>query len=107
MSPRSQATTKLTLRAVVKPNARQPAIVSDGDKLRLSVRSPPIDGRANAEATAMIARLFGVPKGRVTLLRGARGRLKQFEIVDPKSVPAELARYCVGESVPPRAPVSG
>lgn len=96
MSRRSGQPATLIVRVVLKPNARKSGIVSDGDALRLSVRAAPIEGRANAEAAAMLARLFGVPKSRVTLLRGARSRLKQFEITDPRLVPADLEQHCVG-----------
>jgi hypothetical protein len=84
----------LTLVVELKPNARRASVASDGDTLRLSVRSPPIDGRANAEATAELARLFGVPKSRVTLVQGSRGRRKRFSITEPGVVPAQLERYC-------------
>lgn len=84
----------LTLVVELKPNARRAGVASDGDALRLSVKSPPIDGRANAEAAAELARLFGVPKSRVALVHGARGRRKRFAITEPGVVPAELEQYC-------------
>jgi uncharacterized protein (TIGR00251 family) len=80
--------TTLTVRVTLKPNARDPGVVSDGLGLRVNVKSPPIDGRANAEAAALIASAFGVPKSRVVLARGARSRTKQFRITDPATMPA-------------------
>ena len=88
MAKRAPSAAKLSIRVILKPNAREAAVVGDGPSLRVSVKSPPVDGRANAEAAALIARAFGVPRSRVVLARGARGRTKQFEITDPETLPA-------------------
>ena len=37
-------------------------------------------GKANASLVALLAREFGVPKGAVTIVRGATARLKQVRI---------------------------
>ena len=86
--------TILSIVVEVKPNARRAGLASDGDALRLSVKSPPVDGRANAEAASALARAFDVPKSRVALIHGSRRRRKRFAITDPGVVPAELERYC-------------
>ena len=36
----------------------------------------------------MLAQAFGGPKSRVTLIKGARSRTKQFRIVEPAVIPA-------------------
>jgi uncharacterized protein (TIGR00251 family) len=80
----------LIVRSIIKPSSRRAAIVVDGEILRISVKSPPKEGRANAEAIELVARAFGVPKSRVELLRGLRSRYKQFRITDPAETPAGL-----------------
>jgi len=77
----------LTVHAVIKPASRRPSITGEGDTVRVAVKSPPIESRANLEAAALIAGAFGVPKSRVELVRGARSRIKQFRIVDPTTTP--------------------
>lgn len=77
----------LTVSVVLKPNARRAAVVGDGGTLRVSVKSPPVDGRANAEAAELLAGEFGVPKSRVKLLKGARARTKRFEIDGATALP--------------------
>lgn len=47
---------------------------------RVSVREAPHDGEANAAVVAALAEYFGVPKSRVNLVRGHRGRRKCAEI---------------------------
>jgi len=92
MANRAAASETLIVTATLKPNSRQAAVVGDGPALRVSVKSPPVDGRANAEAAALIARAFGVPKSRVVLAKGARSRSKRFEITDPVRIPAGFRR---------------
>lgn len=88
MAKHAASVSTLTVRVTLKPNAHEAAVIGDGPALRVSVKSPPVDGRANAEAAALIARAFGVPKSRVMLTRGARSRTKQFAIVNPEKAPA-------------------
>lgn len=51
-----------------------------GDELKLRVAAPPVEGRANEAARALLAQLVGVPKSSVNLVRGATARSKRFLI---------------------------
>lgn len=44
--------------------------------VRLSVAAPPIAGRANAEIERYLARLIGVPRSGVVVVKGAQSRDK-------------------------------
>jgi uncharacterized protein len=44
------------------------------------LRSPPTQGKANAELIALVAKRFGCHKSAVSIKRGASGRLKLVEI---------------------------
>ena len=44
------------------------------------LKSPPRDGRANAELIELVARHFGCRKSSVSIKRGASGRLKLLKI---------------------------
>lgn len=44
--------------------------------LRISLTAPPVDGEANAAVTAFVASLLGIPKSRVTIVSGEKGRDK-------------------------------
>jgi uncharacterized protein len=87
MSSRATGPATVTVTVLLKPNSREAGVVGDGPALRVSVKSPPVDGRANAEAAALLARAFGVPKSHVALTRGARARKKRFEITEPLTIP--------------------
>ena len=73
------AQSRLTVK--VKPNARESRLeeLPDGTWLA-ALKSPPVDGKANAELIALVARQFGCPKSRVVIRRGASGRLKLVTI---------------------------
>jgi len=57
--------------------------------LNLRVAAAAADGAANAAMLALLAQALGVPKSRLTLLRGAGARLKQVAVAGLSA--AELA----------------
>jgi uncharacterized protein len=61
----------------VTPRSRRQGVDLGSDGLvRVRVRAAPEDGKANAEATDVLARALGVPKGAVRVRRGGRSRTK-------------------------------
>jgi uncharacterized protein YggU (UPF0235/DUF167 family) len=64
----------------VTPRSSRSAVLDDGDGLRVLVTAVPEDGRANAEVQKLLARALGVPKSRLTLIRGAKARDKVFRL---------------------------
>ena len=46
----------------------------------MSVRSPPLEGKVNAELIEALAKCFGVPKSRVRIVSGQKSRKKIVEI---------------------------
>ena len=67
----------------VKPNARASALeqVPDGS-WRAQLKSPPVDGKANAALIALVADWFGCPKSAVSIRSGASGRTKRVKVED-------------------------
>ena len=70
-----------TLPVRVHPGARRNAItgVHDG-ALKVSLTTPPTDGRANQALIAFLAGELHIPRARVTLLTGAASRTKSLRI---------------------------
>ena len=67
----------------VKPNARTSVLEQTGDGTwRAQLKSPPVDGKANAELIALVAARFGCPKSAVSIKSGASGRSKRVKIED-------------------------
>jgi uncharacterized protein (TIGR00251 family) len=65
----------------VKPNSRASSLTQaeDGNWLA-QLKSPPVDGKANAELVELVARHFGCRKAAVSIKTGTSGRLKRVVI---------------------------
>ena len=71
----------LLLELRVQPRASRSEFAGTfGDRLRVRLQAPPVDGRANAALVDFLADAFGVPRARVTIERGLSGRDKQVRI---------------------------
>jgi uncharacterized protein (TIGR00251 family) len=65
----------------VKPNARESTLAQAADGTWLAqLKSPPVDGKANAELLALVAKRFGCRKSAVSIKSGATGRTKLVRI---------------------------
>ena len=80
--------TALRLEIVVRPRADRDGIAGlRGGRLRVELKAPPVDGKANLRLIGWIAAEFGVTKRAVQLLRGEKGRMKSLRIESPARVP--------------------
>jgi uncharacterized protein len=66
-----------TVSVRVHPGARRNAVggIHDG-AVKISLMTPPVDGRANEALISFVAELRGIPRGRVSLVSGMTGRVK-------------------------------
>ena len=65
----------------VQPGASSSGVAGlHGDRIRLRIQSPPVDGRANEAVLEWIAAQLAVPRRAVTLVRGEKSREKTVEI---------------------------
>jgi uncharacterized protein len=68
----------------VKPNAGVSDLSAQEDGSWLArLKSAPVDGKANAELTALIAKQFACPKKSVRIKSGAGARLKLVQLELP------------------------
>jgi uncharacterized protein (TIGR00251 family) len=66
----------------VVPRASRTAVgPAVGDRLRVAVTSPPVDGAANDAVIEALADAFGVRRSAIEIVRGQRGRRKTVRIV--------------------------
>jgi uncharacterized protein (TIGR00251 family) len=61
-----------------------------GERLRIRLQAPPVDGKANAALVEFVAGLFAVPRASVTIEHGLTGRDKRLRVQGVASVPAAL-----------------
>lgn len=64
----------------VTPGASRNAVTAEGGAIRIRVTAIAEDGKASAAAAKLLARALGIPKTRLTLIRGRRSRDKVFRI---------------------------
>ena len=63
------------------PRAKRSEIVcADPEWLRVKLRAPPVDGKANEELIALFSKTFGVPKSAVEILAGDASRHKRIRL---------------------------
>lgn len=71
----------------------QPRASSDGfaeklgDRIKIRITAPPVDGKANRHLCRLLAGLFGVSRSNITLLSGENGRNKRLRIQRPARLP--------------------
>lgn len=53
-----------------------------GRVLRVKIAAPPVEGKANKEIVAFMAKTLGIPKSAVELLHGSTGRIKLIQVPD-------------------------
>jgi uncharacterized protein len=69
------------LQIKVKPNARVSSLAQLDDGTWLAqLKSPPVDGKANEELIALVARQLGCRKSAVSIKVGASGRMKLVSV---------------------------
>jgi uncharacterized protein (TIGR00251 family) len=69
----------------VKPNARVSSLERADDGTYLAqIKAPPVDGKANAELIALVARQFGCARSAVHIKVGGAGRIKLVTVPEPE-----------------------
>lgn len=79
----------LLLELRVTPRGGRDAVegLNDG-RLRLRLRAPPVDDRANEALTRLLAEAFGVGRAGVLIEHGGSARSKRVRIRAPRALPA-------------------
>ena len=76
-----QPTTGVTLQVKVKPRAKASLLTQEADGTWVAkLKSPPVDGKANAELVGLVAERFGCRKADVIIKAGASGRTKLVQV---------------------------
>jgi uncharacterized protein len=84
----------VTFAIKVHPRARKNAITGElGDALKLSLTSPPVEGRANEACIEFFAKLLKVPRSSVTI---ASGQTSRGKVIGVAGLSAEEVRKRIG-----------
>jgi uncharacterized protein (TIGR00251 family) len=85
----------VTFAVKVHPRARKNAITGElGDALKLSLTSPPTEGRANEACIEFFAKLLKVPRSSVTI---ASGRTSRAKVIRVDGLSADDVRRRIGK----------
>jgi len=94
-----------TLDVFVQPRASKDAIVGiHGETLKVKVVAPPSEGRANEAVEALLAGTLGVPRSKVTVVRGHGSRSKQVAV---RGMGSRAVQAAIGHVLSSRAHDSG
>jgi uncharacterized protein (TIGR00251 family) len=81
MIPRISIEPVTTIRVHIIPNAKSDKVVGEhGDAIKIKLRAPAIEGKANAALRRFLAEKLSVPQRAIVLERGERSRDKVIRI---------------------------
>ncbi|MET0496762.1 MAG: DUF167 family protein [Steroidobacteraceae bacterium] len=87
----------LVINVQVQPGAARDEIVGlHGDRIKIRIAAPPVDGRANEHLIGFLAACCGTRRAAITIQRGLTGRAKTVRIVAPTTIPAVIADVLAG-----------
>ncbi|MBQ0753976.1 MAG: YggU family protein [Gammaproteobacteria bacterium] len=82
----------LLLHCYLQPRASKTEVIGEhGGAIKIRINAPPVDGEANAELIAFLAKQFGVNKSAVHIDSGAGGRRKTVRVQNPNKQPDWLS----------------
>lgn len=67
----------------VQPRASRSGIEVKGDEVKVRLKSPPVDNKANEELIEVLADELGVKRGSISIIRGLSSRQKVLLIKKP------------------------
>jgi len=71
----------ITIQVQVVPRASRERVGPlQGERVKVQITAPPVDGAANEALVALIAKALGVPRRQVRIIAGERGRRKTVRV---------------------------
>jgi len=87
----------LAIAVRVTPRGGRDTLIAGTDEhFAARLAAAPVDGAANAELVALVAKTFGVAKRAVTIVSGDTSRLKRLHIAGDATTLAEIAAALYG-----------
>ncbi|MGB7631657.1 MAG: DUF167 domain-containing protein [Candidatus Deferrimicrobium sp.] len=65
---------------VVPRSSKEGVAGFEGGVVRIRLNAPPVEGKANEALVRFLAEAVGVPRSRITLITGVRGRSKVVRV---------------------------
>jgi hypothetical protein len=65
----------------VTPKSSRSLVAADEHgNIKVYLNSPPVEGKANKECIALISKKLGIPKSKITIEKGEKGRSKRIAV---------------------------
>lgn len=81
----------LILRLRLTPRSSRDQVLDImGDRLKIAITAPPVDGKANKHLVKFLANQFKVARSQICIASGDTDREKTVEIKAPGCIPAEF-----------------
>jgi|SRR3990172_12340097 len=77
-----QTGTALAIRVIPRASKNEVAGVLEDGTIKIRLTSPPIDGRANHALIEFLSELLGIPRAKIQIVAGQKGRNKLVAILD-------------------------
>jgi len=78
---------RLTLDLHIQPGASRTEVAGEhGDRLKLRVAAPPVDGAANRAVVEFVAERLNVARATVSVVRGTTSRAKTVAVADARAL---------------------
>lgn len=87
----------LILQCHIQPGAKRSELAGEhGERLKIRLQAPPVDGKANTELIRFLGKLFGVPRRDIQIESGELSRQKRVRISNPVQWPAGIDKPANG-----------
>lgn len=88
--------TEFILTVYLQPGARKSEIVGLHDgHIKIKVKAPPVDGKANAALINFLSEFFNTPKSSIKIISGDKSRLKKVAIANLSDMQQrKIIDYC-------------
>jgi uncharacterized protein (TIGR00251 family) len=71
------------IRVLVQPGARKNEVTGrHGDRIRIRIQAPPVDGKANRYLCSFLAEILGIRKNQLSIEKGLSAREKSVLVSD-------------------------
>lgn len=81
----------LYLQLHVQPGAKKNEFAGlHGERLKLKIHAPPVDGKANAVLVEFLSQQFGTGRDDISLIQGMQSRQKTVRIANAAQIPSAL-----------------
>jgi len=84
----------LFLHVLIQPSASNDEIIGLHDnRLKIRLKAPPVDGKANQYLIQFLAKTFKLPKKTISVIKGQTSRQKTVSLQALSEIPQQLLNY--------------